>query len=240
MKFKNINSEDVLFIKLETVRQKLKFELLDDNQKLFWGSKSKYNWAREHPSISYKREAALWAEFGKISSITTGSLETNAIGKLLNIKTFKGKEPDILLNFKAYILKFFNKSRHLFCAHNGKEFTFPFLGRRYLINQIKLPEKLAAYDKKPWETPYLDTLELWKFGAYKHNISLALLTNILSAIKTSKKKEGTHLVGDPASDYTSQSRKWSSAEKDILNLVNVFLRFKNERILCKEQLKPID
>ena len=63
------------------------------------------------------------------------------------------------------------------CAHNGKEFDFPFLARRYLINGLRLPYCLDLAGKKPWEVQHLDTMNLWKFGDYKHYTSLDLLTH---------------------------------------------------------------
>jgi 3'-5' exonuclease len=69
----------------------------------------------------------------------------------------------------------FNSAAHYLCAHNGKEFDFPYLSRRMLINGLDLPYLLDNFAKKPWETTLLDTMELWKFGDYKSFTSLELL-----------------------------------------------------------------
>jgi hypothetical protein len=71
------------------------------------------------------------------------------------------------------------------CAHNGKEFDFPYLSRRMLVHEIRLPPQLNFAGKKAWEVPHLDTMELWKFGDYKHFTSLDLLSALFN-IPTSK------------------------------------------------------
>ena len=80
---------------------------------------------------------------------------------------------------KNHLLEKLGNSTKL-CAHNGKEFDFPYLCRRLLINNLALPNLLNLAGKKPWDVPHLDTLELWKFGDYKHYTSLDLLTAIFN------------------------------------------------------------
>jgi hypothetical protein len=54
-----------------------------------------------------------------------------------------------------------------------------------LIHGIGLPEPLQIAGKKPWEVRHLDTMELWKFGDYKHYTRLELLAAIFD-IESSK------------------------------------------------------
>ena len=93
--------------------------------------------------------------------------------------TFSGNEKELLIQFKELLERYFNKSYHLLCAHNGKEFDFPFIARRMVVHGIKMPAKLDLFGKKPWEVKHLDTLELWKFGDHKHYTSLKLMAKIL-------------------------------------------------------------
>lgn len=67
-----------------------------------------------------------------------------------------------------------------FCAHNGKEFDYPYICRRLLINGLEIPTQLDISGKKPWEINHLDTMEMWKFGDHKHFTSLNLLATILN------------------------------------------------------------
>jgi hypothetical protein len=50
-----------------------------------------------------------------------------------------------------------------------------------IINNIAIPDKLNLFGK-PWEIPHLDTLELWKFGDYKHFTSLKLMCKVLGIL----------------------------------------------------------
>ncbi len=233
---KKLNSQDILFIKLETIPEALKFELLDKYKQLFWEDKAHYYWKNDSLSNSYSRKAALWAEFGKISIISTGLIKYIDQSKRLVINTFTGDESEILLNFKAYLNKYFNKPFHRFCAHNGKEFTYPFMCRRYLVNNIEIPSKLSVFDKKPWEIIHLDTMEMWKFGMYKHNISLGLLSHILKVSNTFENSSGYSTVNESSIPFKTRNDKWKLYERDLFTLVNVFLRFMNETVLQQDQI----
>ena len=132
----------------------------------------------------YKRQfydrGGIWAEFGKIICISVGYFVFKGDIRSFRTTSFYGEEQKILLDFRSLLNTHFNKSFHLLCAHNGKEFDFPFIARRMILHRIALPYKLNLFGKKPWEIPHLDTMELWKFGDYKHYTSLKLLTNILT------------------------------------------------------------
>ena len=124
----------------------------------------------------YQR-AGIYAEFGKIICISTGFFGQD----LFRIKSFYGdNETELLQNFADLLNKYFNQSFHILCAHNGKEFDFPYISRRMIINRIPLPAILDTAGRKPWEVNHLDTMELWKFGDYKSYTSLELLSAILN------------------------------------------------------------
>ncbi|MEP1954024.1 MAG: 3'-5' exonuclease, partial [Algoriphagus sp.] len=108
------------------------------------------------------------------------------------------EEKELLLEFKALL----EKKKWILCAHNGKEFDFPYLCRRMLINGVALPEPLQIAGKKPWEVRHLDTMELWKFGDYKHYTRLELLASIFGIPSSKDELDGSqvnttfHLEGD--------------------------------------------
>ncbi len=85
-------------------------------------------------------------------------------------------------------------SQKYLCAHNGKEFDYPYLCRRMIINDECIPALLSISGKKPWEVNLLDTMDLWKFGDYKNYISLHLLSHVLN-IPTSKDDIDGSMVG---------------------------------------------
>jgi uncharacterized protein YprB with RNaseH-like and TPR domain len=119
------------------------------------------------------------------------------------------------------------------CAHNGKEFDFPFISRRMIVHQIALPEKLNLFGKKPWEVPHLDTLELWKFGDYKHYTSLKLLTSILGIPSPKDDIDGSE-VAQVYYQEKDLERIVAYCEKDTLAVAQVLLRF-NDEVLLKEE-----
>ena len=124
----------------------------------------------------------------------------------------------------------FNKSQHLLCGHNGKEFDFPYIARRMIIHQIALPEKLNLFGKKPWEIPHLDTMELWKFGDYKHFTSLQLLTSILGIPSPKDDISGSE-VGTVFYKEKNIERIVKYCEKDTVAVAQLLLRFNNEPLL---------
>lgn len=178
--FEKIKKEDILFLDIETVAAQYSYENLSQIEQEFWTKK--INWLVEKenktPEELYEK-AAIWAEFGKIVCISVGFITNENKEKELRIKSFYGNnEKEILENFAQLLNQHFYKEKHYLCAHNGKEFDFPYIARRMLLNKVPLPKLLQLAGKKPWEVKHLDTLEIWKFGDYKHYTSLNLLSHI--------------------------------------------------------------
>jgi hypothetical protein len=115
----------------------------------------------------------------------------------------------------------------LLCAHNGKEFDFPYLCRRMVINGISLPGLLQISGKKPWEIPHLDTMEMWKFGDFKSYTSLNLLAHALG-IPTPKDDIDGSMVGEVYWSQKDLKRISTYCEKDVLTAAQVFLRLIGE------------
>jgi len=124
----------------------------------------------------------------------------------------------------------FNNPHHLLCAHNGKEFDFPYIARRMIIHNISLPFKLNLFGKKPWEVPHLDTLDLWKFGDYKHYTSLKLLTNILGIPSPKDDIDGSQ-VRQVYYEENDIDRIVIYCEKDTVAVAQILLRLRQEELL---------
>jgi uncharacterized protein YprB with RNaseH-like and TPR domain len=124
----------------------------------------------------------------------------------------------------------FSKNQHVLCAHNGKEFDFPFIARRMIIHQIVLPKKLNLFGKKPWEVPHLDTLELWKFGDYKHYTSLKLLTHVLGVPSPKDDIDGSE-VAKVYYQENNIERIVTYCEKDTIAVAQILLKMNNEKLL---------
>src|SRR6218665_3240653 len=171
----NIKISNILFLDVETVPLVYDYKKLPKNLRELWDARFRFQ-KTETPEQLYSK-AGIYAEFTKVICISVGFFN----GKTFRIKSFYGDDEKLLLqDFAALLNKHFNRRDNLLCAHNGKEFDFPFLCRRLLINGVKLPKALNLSGKKPWEVPHLDTLEMWKFGDYKNYTSLNLLAAVFN------------------------------------------------------------
>lgn len=205
------------------------------------------------PEELYER-AGIYAEFGKIICISVGYIKPklahkdntkptsdDTLAKLTeNSKEsgyefrttsfFGDDEKELLKRFVKLLNDHYNKPQHLLCAHNGKEFDFPYLARRMLINGLKLPETLNIAGKKPWEVAHLDTMELWKFGDYKKYTSLNLLATIFNIPTPKDDIDGS----DVARVYWKENdlgRIVNYCQKDVLTVVQLFLRYRGESLI---------
>lgn len=183
----NPELRDILFLDIETVSCVDHYGKLDDRLKVQWARKANFfkRDANQTDEDLFHEKSGIYAEFGKIVAIAVGKYTENDKGVLgLRTKCYAGHdEKALLISFKSMLEKLEGNVK--MCAHNGKEFDFPYISRRMLVNGISLPYCLDYAGKKPWEVPHLDTMELWKFGDYKHYTSLDLLAAIFN-IPTSK------------------------------------------------------
>lgn len=231
-----INLKHILFLDIETVPEKQSFSQLDDLRQKLFAEKTKYQRKDEFSPEDFYDRAGIWAEFGKIICISVGFFNNFDRDRTFRLKSFYGKdESKILIDFKSLLEKHFGGKHHLLCAHNGKEFDFPYLARRMIINNIAIPEKLNLFGKKPWEVAHLDTLEMWKFGDYKHYTSLNLLTNILGIESPKGDIDGSQVSQVYYEDHDLE-RIAKYCEKDTLAVAQVLLRFMNLDLLEEEQL----
>ena len=179
---------DTLFMDVETVSEKSTFNELSPSKKSLWSHKAsqiaKLSWldvSQQMVEDLYQEKAAIYAEFGKIICISVGMFVRSA-GKIhFRKKSFYGEnENEILVDFIDMVKKNFNNpNKYHICGHNIREFDVPYICRRSLVNGIKLPGILDISGKKAWQLDYIiDTLQLWKFGDYKHYTSLALMCEV--------------------------------------------------------------
>jgi len=220
--------ENILFLDIETVPQIDSWNNLDSVTQYLWDKKTKSQRKDEiEASDFYEQRAGIMAEFGMIICISIGMIDNNT-GKL-KIKTFSGDERSLLISF----CELFNSPRLnniILCAHNGKEFDFPYIARRLLINGIQPPVPFQMFGKKPWEIPHIDTMELWKFGDWKSYVSLELLAHIFG-IPTPKDDIDGSMVADIYYKDGDIDRIIHYCEKDVLTLANVFRRMRQEDLL---------
>lgn len=234
----NINDTQVLFLDIETVPQHYSYDDAKEQIKYLWSKKAKYfiNKEKKEEAKDVWQRAGIYAEFGKIICISVGFISKNQI----RLKSFFGdNEIKILEDFKELIQTSYNKNNNYLCAHNGKEFDYPYIARRMLINNIKIPKILDLAGKKPWEVQHLDTLELWKFGDYKHFTSLELLTEIFNIPTPKDDIDGSQVAKVYYQDNDIE-RIVKYCEKDVVAVVQLYLRYKNKDLISEENIISVN
>lgn len=203
-------------------------------ERSLWEDKTRYI-RQEVPAEDYYERAGIWAEFGKIVCISVGYFVVKNGQRQFRVRSFVGEERDILEDFSCLVNQFFSGREHLLAAHNGKEFDFPFIARRMLILGLALPEKLQLFGKKPWELGFLDTLDLWKFGDYKHYTSLNLLAYVLGIPSPKDDITGAEVR---AVYYQEQdiARIAQYCQKDTLTVAQILLRMRGEPLLEPKEI----
>ena len=233
----NPQLKDILFLDIETIGCVEHYSALDERLKTQWARKATF-FKREEGQTDedlFHQKAGIYAEFGKIIVVAVGKYTESEKGELgLRLKYYADHdEQKMLLEFKAVLEKLDSNTK--LCAHNGKEFDFPYLSRRMLINNIALPGILNLAGKKSWEVPHLDTMELWKFGDYKHYTSLDLLAAIFKIPSSKGVMDGSKVN----SVYYQEKDLKKIAEYclgDVIAIAQLYLKMKGMDIIPEQHI----
>ena len=226
-----LDLEKILFLDIETVPQYPSYDQLPENDRKLWDTKAQYLVKEDEDPQDIYRKAGIYAEFGRIICISAGFVQTDNGERKFRVKSFfGGEESEVLSGFIELLNKHYNTEAHLLCAHNGKEFDFPYMARRMLINGLKLPLLLDIAGKKPWEVRHLDTMELWSFGDRKSYTSINLLTNIFN-IPTPKDDIDGSMVWQVYWEEKNISRIVEYCQKDVLAVAQLLLRYRREPLI---------
>ncbi len=231
---KDIRLNEILFLDIETVPIHASFDEMSDSFKLHWEKKSSFfRKDDESPSDVFQR-AGIYSEFGKIVCISVGLI----VGEdSFRVKSFAGDdEKKLLEDFSDMLINWDKTGTKLLCGHNLKEFDVPYIARRMLVKGLELPPSIDIAGKKPWEVKHLDTLDLWKFGDYKHYTSLALLADLFD-IPTPKDDIDGSQVCDVYYKEKDIERIATYCEKDVLCVANLLLRFKGKAIIAFDKME---
>ncbi len=233
-----IKIKNVLFLDIETVPCSISFKDLNVTFQTLWAEKTAWQRKEEYtPAEFYKLKAGVMAEFAKIICISVGYLFINKDENNFRIKSFYGDdEKQIITDFNKLLNSQFNKKQHQLCAHNGKEFDFPFIARRTLINGLKLPAILDIGGKKPWEVNHLDTMELWRFGDYKHYTSIKLLAALFNIPTQRDDIDGSQVAGVYWNDKNLERIK-RYCQKDTLTVAQLLLKYKGEELISENNIE---
>ena len=236
---KQIGVFDILFLDIETVPAEPGFDDLPDHYKEFWEKKSaSFRMENESAADSYPK-AGLYAEFGKIVCISVGIINRIKKENFFRVKSFFGDdEKKLLSDFSEMLRNYLNRKEIHLCAHNGINFDFPFIARRMLIHDIELPEILDTAGKKPWESRFIDTMDLWKFGDYRHSVSLDLLAELFG-IETPKEAMNGSMVASVYREEKDLKKIVTYCEQDVLCVAQIILKFKGMEVIPKGNVQSI-
>ena len=234
---KEINVENILFLDIETVPACQTYDEMPEIFRKLWDRKTELiRKETEETPVSLYPRAGIYAEFGRIICISVGFFR----GKEFRIKSFFGDDEfQVLKQFCKLLDGHYNSSGKMLCAHNGKEFDFPYLARRILINGLPLPAILDSAGKKPWEVHFLDTMELWKFGDYKHYTSLELLSAVFD-IPTPKDDINGSEVYKVYWQEHALNRIMIYCQKDVLTVARLFLKYQQQPGIEDEQIVYVE
>jgi 3'-5' exonuclease len=233
-----MNFNNILFLDIETVSQYETYDHLPEDWRDLWDLKAQIilrNREQDSPDTVYER-AGIYAEFGKIVCISCGCIQGQGDDRKLVIKSYCGDdEVRLLREFADMLQKWSGDADKFLCAHNGKEFDYPYICRRMIINGVPIPEALKISGRKPWEVRHLDTMELWKFGDYKNFTSLKLLAKVLGVPSPKDDIDGSQ-VNTVYWIEKDIDRIVTYCQKDVVTLAQVLLRFHCEPLIKNENI----
>jgi len=228
-----------MFLDIETVPLTADLESMDQKLASLWDKKSQYFRQEDEEAGDVFERAGLYSEFGRIITISVGYVTGSLNSRSIRLKSFYGdNEIKLLEEFSVMLNNFCSAKDALLCAHNGKEFDFPFIARRMLIHGITIPAILDNAGKKPWEINLLDTMELWKFGEFRHSTSLELLTTLFG-IPTPKDDIDGSMVASVYYKDKNLDRIVDYCEKDVIALIQVFLKFRSEGMVPESNIQSV-
>lgn len=219
----------VLVLDIETASATQDYSDQTEDMQAHWDRKSSF--LRNENELSsdemYNDRAAIYAEFGKIITIGFGAFYMEDGKTKFRVKSIAyDDEKKILEEFVAIIQKFDQDNLRL-CGHNGKEFDFPYLCRRLIVNKIEIPWALDLGGKKPWEVNHIDTMELWKFGDRKSFTSLKLLTDLLEIPSSKSDMDGSKVNHTYYHEKGGLKKIETYCRGDVVATAQLYLRLNN-------------
>ena len=236
----NVKIDDILFLDIETVPKVADFKNLDAYEQELWEEKKgKHKNEEDTAAGFYFNNAGIFAEFGKIICISVGYATETGMFQEFELKSFYGdNEVQLLTDFNAFLHQQLKKKKNLsLCGHNIREFDVPYICRRLLINNLKLPDYFENLQtKKPWEAGLLDSMDFWKFGDFKNYISLKLLAFCLG-IPSPKDDISGKDVGKVYWQEHGLDRIKNYCQKDVLTVAQIVFKLKGLSLISESNVK---
>lgn len=214
------------FIDIETTPGVSEYSLLSENMQDEWERKCALKFGPEaEPERFFQEKAGIYAEFGKIVCITLGCFREREGNVKFYLRSFADDdETNLLKEFCQAVHRLHQNYANLqFVGHNIREFDMPYICRRLMILGLPLPECMNLQGRKPWQSPYVDTMQLWSFGDYKSYTRLNLLAEVLG-IPSPKDDICGEDVGRVYWVEKDLSRISTYCQKDVETTARVYLR----------------
>src|SRR5690554_2422061 len=129
---------NILFLDIETVPQSEFFSDLPEETQHLFADKTQYQRKEDIRAEEFYERAGIWAEFGKIISISVGHFTRKNAERQFRTKPINGNEKELLLEFNQFIDKHVSPPAFVFCGDNIKELDMTYLRTRMLINGIPI------------------------------------------------------------------------------------------------------
>lgn len=228
---------DILFLDIETIGVVEQYSQLNERFKTQWARKASFFKRDENQTDEelFKERAGIYAEFGKIIVIGIGKFSEIDGNLVFKTKSFSGHEEKKLLEDFKTLLEKADPAKTKLCAHNGKEFDFPYISRRMLVNGMVPPPLLNLAGAKKWEVPHLDTMEMWKFGDYKHYTSLDLLLALFN-IPSSKGRMDGSMVNEVYYGEKNLEKIAEYCVADVIAVAQLYLKMKGMPLIEEKNI----
>lgn len=235
--------DKILFFDIETVPMREHFDDLTPEMQARWTEKHQSLSARmpnrygDSPIEGFV-EAGIFAEFAKIVCISAGFIHHRGDAMGLRVKSFANDDERMLLKDFSELLYNYSMPQYRLCGHNIREFDVPFVCRRLLINGLPLPPVIDMTGRKPWETQFLDTLELWRFGDIKNYTPLKLLTAVFGIPTPKDDIDGSQVAAVYYGEHDLK-RIAVYCEKDVIATAQLYLRYCGQPLIASENIEHV-
>lgn len=240
--------EKILFLDVETVSQVESYSELKESMATLWNEKydqikkrSPDKYDEESDAFSSLPDMGLFAEFGKIVCISVGFLykgDDKDEDWSFRVGSIVADSETILLQKFTNLLQNLTRKDFLVCGHNIKEFDIPYIARRLIINNLPLPQFILKLKGKPWNSPLIDTMDLWKFGDYKHYTSLNLLCETLGIKSPKEEMSGKDVYQVYYQEHNIEKIKFY-CENDVIATAQVYLKLNGKKVVDEAKIERV-
>lgn len=174
------------------------------------------------PGDLWRNRASLHPEFGRIICVTFGVF-TNDLS-MERVTSFYGDDERDILEKTNKVLANSRTKGFKIAGQNIKNFDIPYMGKRMLINGITPDSIIQTWNKKPWETSFMDLAEIFSFGSWGQTFSsLDLISHVLGVPTSKDKLDGSMVHEQYWKEKNIESIK-EYCESDVYCTMNCFKR----------------